>query len=359
MIAFLILATVALLAAGGVLTAFQAARIEAAHPAAGRFIEVDGGRLHVLELAPPPGGESKLPIVLVHGASGNLNDLRLALGDRLARDRRVILVDRPGHGWSDRPGGAAAASPGRQAALIMEALERMGVGRFVLLGHSLGGAVASAIALAWPQRLAGLVLLAPVTHPWEGGLDWYNVILSTPVIGRVFAHTVAVPLSFVLLDGGVASVFAPQPAPADYVRRAAIRLLLRPAQFVANAQDIAALKAFVTAQAPRYREIGVPTVILTGTNDGTVAPHLHARAFAAAVPAARLIMLAGIGHMPHHASTDRVVAAVESLAGDGAGEYFAGDGAALRPAAGDGLRTGPAGGIVIAFGEDLADNGRG
>jgi pimeloyl-ACP methyl ester carboxylesterase len=298
--------------AGVVLTVLEAARIEAAHPAAGRFVDVRGGRLHVLELR-PSSREEQLPIVLVHGASGNLNDLRLALGDRLAKNRRVILVDRPGHGWSDRPGGGADASPARQAALIVEAIDRLDVGRFVLLGHSLGGAVASAIALTWPDRLAGLVLLAPVTHPWEGGIDWYNTIMSTPVIGRLFAHTVAVPLSFLLLDDAVTTVFAPQPAPADYVRRAAIRLLLRPAQFVANAQDIAALKAFVTAHAPRYREMRVPTIILTGTDDGTVAPHVHARAFAAAVPHARLITLAGIGHMPHHASADRVVAAVEQL----------------------------------------------
>jgi pimeloyl-ACP methyl ester carboxylesterase len=309
---FLLFAIVAILGAGGILTVLAAARIEAAHPAAGRFVEVEGGRLHVLEID-PSGREEQLPIVLVHGASGNLNDLRLALGDRLARDRRVILVDRPGHGWSDRPGGLADASPARQAALIIEALDRMGVDRFVLLGHSLGGAVASALALAWPERLAGLVLLAPVTHPWEGGIAWYNKIMVTPVIGRLFAHTVAVPLSFLLLDGGVASVFAPQPAPADYVRRAAIRLLLRPAQFVANAQDVAALKAFVTAQAPRYREIGVPTVIVTGSHDCTVSPRLHARAFAAMVPHARLVMLAGIGHMPHHTSADMVVAAVEQL----------------------------------------------
>jgi pimeloyl-ACP methyl ester carboxylesterase len=309
----LLIATAAVLGAGGVVTLLEAARIEAAHPAAGRFVDVEGGRLHVLELGPSSGREEQLPIVLVHGASGNLNDLRLALGDRLASDRRVILVDRPGHGWSDRPGGVADASPARQAALILEALDRIGVDRFVLLGHSLGGAVASALALTWPQRLAALILLAPVTHPWEGGLDWYNVILSTPVIGRLFAHTVAVPLSFLLLPGGVASVFAPQPAPVDYVRRAAIRLLLRPAQFVANAQDIAALKEFVAAQVPRYHELGVPTVIITGSRDGTVPPHIHARAFAAAVPNADLIMLRGVGHMPHHASTDRVIATVEQV----------------------------------------------
>src|SRR6266851_751961 len=87
---------------------------------------------------------------------------------------------------------------GRQAALIAEALGRIGVARFVLLGHSLGGAVASALALAFPARVAGLVLLAPVTHPWEGGLAWYNAILSTPVIGPLFAHTVALPLSVFL-----------------------------------------------------------------------------------------------------------------------------------------------------------------
>src|SRR6267154_4882897 len=220
MMIFLLLAIVAVLGAARAITVLEAARIEAAHPASGRLVEVEGGKLHVLELgASTP--QDQLPIVLVHGASGNLQDLRLALGDRLAANRRVILVDRPGHGW-------------------------------VLLGHSLGGAVASALALAFPARVAGLVLLAPVTHPWEGGLAWYNAILSTPFIGPLFARTVAFPLSVLLLNGGVASVFAPQAAPADYVRRAATRLLLRPAQFVANAQDLAALKAFVAAQAPRY-----------------------------------------------------------------------------------------------------------
>jgi pimeloyl-ACP methyl ester carboxylesterase len=312
MMILLLFALVALLGAAHAITVLEAARIAAVHPASGRFVEVEGGKLHVLELG-ASASQNQLPIVLVHGASGNLQDLRLALGDPLAANRRVVLVDRPGHGWSERPGGIADASPARQAALIAEALARIGVERFVLLGHSLGGAVASALALAFPARVAGLVLLAPVTHPWKGGIAWYNTLLSTPVIGQLFAHTIAVPLAVLLLNGGVASVFAPQPAPADYVRRAAIRLLLRPAEFIANAQDLAALKAFVTAQAPRYREIATPTVVLTGTADTTVSPHIHARAMAAAVPHARLITLAGVGHMPHHADPDAIVAAVAEL----------------------------------------------
>jgi pimeloyl-ACP methyl ester carboxylesterase len=318
MITALLLIVTAALAAGAAITVIGTARIEAAHPAAGRLIAIAGGRLHVLKLGPPiplepTAAEALLPIVLVHGASGNLQDMRLALGDRLAADRRVILVDRPGHGWSDRPGGVADASPARQAELIAQALDRVGVRHFVLLGHSLGGTVATALALAYPDRVAGLVLLAPVTHPWVGGLAWHNAVLSTPVVGRLFARTVALPLGALLLDGGAASVFAPQPVPADYLRRAAIRLLLRPSEFVANAQDVAALKDFVTAQAPHYGEIAAPTVILTGGADTTVSPRIHARAIAAAVPGARLNVLEGVGHMPHHTNADAVVAAIEEL----------------------------------------------
>jgi pimeloyl-ACP methyl ester carboxylesterase len=310
---FLLLAVVAILAVARAITVLAARRTEVAHSPSGRFVELEGGKLHVLELGVAAARADEFPIVLIHGASGNLEELRLAIGQRLAASRRVILVDRPGHGWSERPGGVADASPARQAALIAAALDRMGATRFVLLGHSLGGAVASALALAFPARVAGLVLLAPVTHPWKGGFGWYNAVLSTPVLGPIFAHTIAVPLALLLLNRGVASAFAPQPPPADYVRRGAIRLLLRPAQFLANAQDIAALKPFVAAHATRYGEIAMPTVILTGTVDTTVSPHMHACATAAAMPHARLIMLAGIGHMLHHAATDAVIAAVAQL----------------------------------------------
>jgi pimeloyl-ACP methyl ester carboxylesterase len=112
---------------------------------------------------------------------------------------------------------------------------------------------------------------------------------------------------------GARDVFLPQAMPADYIARAGIRLLLRPAEFTANAQDVGALRAFVTAQAPHYRDLTMPTVVLTGDADTTVSPNLHSRAIAAMLPDARLVVLPGIGHMPHHVATDEVMAAIDSV----------------------------------------------
>src|SRR6187551_1692171 len=231
MILILIASAAAVLGLLAATTEFAVRRIERAHPAAGRLVAVDGGRLHLLELG-PAGAPA---VVLLHGASGNLEDMRVALGDRLAQRYRVILVDRPGHGWSDRPNGSADASPARQAALIHQALGRIGVTRAIIVGHSWSGALATAYTLAYPDAVLGLVLLAPVTHPWPGGVAWYNPILTAPVIGPLFARTLALPLGQLLIGPGVVSVFAPQPAPADYRDRAAVELLLRASEFIANA----------------------------------------------------------------------------------------------------------------------------
>jgi pimeloyl-ACP methyl ester carboxylesterase len=302
----------AVLVCCAVFTAVGVWLIERAHRPAGVFVPVSGGRLHVVELGPPQGGHDP-PVVLLHGASGNLEDQRLILGNRLAATRRVILIDRPGHGFSDRPGGAADASPGRQAFLVAEAIAGLGVARAIIVGHSWSGALAAAYALNYPDRVAGLMLLAPVTHPWPGGISWYNDIAALPVIAQLFARTIVLPLGLCLIGRAVAQVFAPQAAPKRYIRRAASLLVLRPAEFVANAQDLAALKGFVAEQVPRYRAIAAPTVVITGDRDRTVSPKIHARAVAALIPNAKLVELAGVGHMLPHVAPAAIIAAIDDL----------------------------------------------
>jgi pimeloyl-ACP methyl ester carboxylesterase len=257
-------------------TSFGVGRLEATHPPSGQFVEVQGVRLHVAVLGlgrNTPGAEPA--VVLIHGASGNLEDMRLALGEKLAASHRVILIDRPGHGWSSRPDNDDYASPARQAELVAGALEQLGVHRAILLGHSWGGAFATAYALAFPERTAGLVLLSAVTHPWPANPGWYNKLASLPYIGPVFLRTCVYPLGLLMVDGVSRSVFEPQAVPEDYVRRAAIRLVLRPKTFHSNARDLALLKSFIDTQVPRYVDLHTPTVIITGDRDAMVSPQLN------------------------------------------------------------------------------------
>ncbi len=299
-----------ILAAGAVVSFIGARLIERAHPPRGRIVDVGGLRQHVVELG---ASENSPPIVLLHGAGCNLEDMRLALGERLALRHRVILVDRAGLGWSERES-RRGSSPAYQAAILREVLDRLGVARAIVVGHSWGGALAAAFALDHPERTAGLVLLAPPLYPLPRGMTWLYALMATPVAGWLFARTLALPFGLLAIGPGIASAFLPQRMPRGYARRSAALLVLRPATFLANARDVAQLKRHLPAQAGRYGKIAAPTVIVTGDRDMVVPPRQHAFAFAAAVPRAKLIVLPRIGHMLHHAAAERVIAEIEEIA---------------------------------------------
>jgi pimeloyl-ACP methyl ester carboxylesterase len=194
--------------------------IERAFPIRGRAVEVTGAVLNVVELGPREAAGP--PILLLHGASSN-------------------LIDRPGHGFSTRER-ETDSTPAIQARMIGEALEELGVGPVIVVAHSWAGALAARMALDEPRHVAGLVMLAPVTHPWKGGVGWYNKAVSTPVIGPLLAHTVTLPLGLLLAKPGARGVFLPQLMPDGFVKNTATWLLLRPREFLANARDLVTLK---------------------------------------------------------------------------------------------------------------------
>jgi pimeloyl-ACP methyl ester carboxylesterase len=112
----------------------------------------------------------------------------------------------------------------------------------------------------------------------------------------------------------VHAVFSPNEPPPDYVSRASARLALRPSEFLAGAREVSGLKAFVAGQVERYRGLSVPTVIIAGAADTIVPPNVHAQPLEAALPRARLLLLPGVGHMPHYAAADRVADAIAEFA---------------------------------------------
>jgi pimeloyl-ACP methyl ester carboxylesterase len=300
------LAILALITQAGVLA------LQRAYPAQGKMIEVAGAKLNVVDIGPRDAGGP--PIVMIHGASSNLEVMRQPLGDMLAMNHRVILIDRPGHGWSRRAR-AEDSTPAIQGRMIDEALEKLGVGRSILVVHSWSGALGALLALDYPQRVAGLVMLAPVAYPWPGGVGWYNKVVTTPVIGRLLAYTITLPLGFFLAEPGARGAFLPQTMPQNFVRNTATPLLLRPREFLANARDLVTLKAAVAEQAPRYPDIAVPAVVISGAEDKTVSTNIHSRPFATAVPNAKLIVLPEVGHMVQNAASGLVIAEIDDMIG--------------------------------------------
>jgi pimeloyl-ACP methyl ester carboxylesterase len=302
---FLVASIVAL----GVFTAIQTARIERRFPPAGDLVEIDGGVVHVVEA--PAQGRERGVVLLIHGASGNHADMMHALGAPLsALGFRVVAVDRPGHGWTSRFHGRRAASPALQGELIRAALAQRGVTRAIVVGHSLGAVTSLALALDAPDFVRALVLVSPVSHAWPGGVGWYYNLSATPLIGPLFRSFVVMPVGLLSLRAGVAEVFAPNLAPASYIEATALKLVLHPRRFRANAEDVVALKPFVVALAQRYGGIAAPTEIVAGDTDGVVSPQLHAAGCASDIPGAALAILPGVGHSPHHAATESVVAAI-------------------------------------------------
>jgi pimeloyl-ACP methyl ester carboxylesterase len=286
--------------------------LQRSYPIQGKMIDVAGARLHVVELGPRDAAGPA--IVLIHGASSNLGSMRLPIGDRLAHNHRVILIDRPGHGWSSRES-LEISTPAMQAEMIDRALERLGVGHAILVVHSMAGALGALMALDYPRHVAGLVMLAPVAYPWPGGVGIYNKIVTTPLIGPLLAYTITLPLGLLLTGPAARGVFLPQTMPPGYVEKTATLLLLRPREFLANAWDLVRLKAAVIEQAPRYGGITVPTVVISGDADATVSTNIHSRPFAAAVPGAKLIVMPKLGHMVQNAEPDLVIAEIEAIAG--------------------------------------------
>src|SRR5205809_3431516 len=203
----ILVAVVAALAILVVVTQAGVFALQRAYPARGRMIEVAGATLNVVDIGPRDAAGP--PVVMIHGASSNLEVMRQPLGEMLARNHRVILIDRPGHGWSTRAR-REDSTPAIQGRMIDEALEQLGVGPAILVVHSWSGALGARMALDYPERVAGLVMLAPVAYPRRGGIGWYTKLITIPVTGPLLAYTITIPLRYFLTKPGGRGVCLPQ-----------------------------------------------------------------------------------------------------------------------------------------------------
>ena len=290
------------------------ATANANYPPQGRVVDVDGTPVHVLIEGTGP------DLILIHGANGNVRDWTIDFADRLSGRYRVIMLDRPGLGWTGRlsgktgPWNVHSESPMEQAALLQKAAEIVGVDNPIVLGHSFGGAVAMAWALKQPEDTAAVVMVGAVSNPWPGDLGWTYTWGGTLLGGALMIPVISafVPTSYIYAN--VESIFAPQPAPDGYAEMVGAGLVLRRETMRANAQQVNSLRPHIVKMSKHYSSLNMPMEIIHGDADTIVPLSVHSEPLVQQVPNAVLTVLDSVGHMPHHVAPDAVEDAIDRAA---------------------------------------------
>ncbi len=269
-------------------------------PPRGQFIDVAGERIHWLEKGQGP------PLLLIHGLCGQMGNFTHSLLSRLATDHRVIVFDRPGSGHSSRAAGADGSLV-RQAALVAELIRALGLQRPVVVGHSLGGALALMLALNHPGSVCRLALVAPLTQPQDAPPAPFKLLaIRHAGLRALVAWTVATPWGILNSTRVLKAVFAPHTGPLDFATRGGGLLTLRPSNFSHASQDMAAVEIELPALAQRYGELALPVSILFGSGDQILDPQRNGVQTAACNPARIALTLTAGGHMLPVSAADEV-----------------------------------------------------
>jgi pimeloyl-ACP methyl ester carboxylesterase len=274
----------------------------------GRLIDVDGLEVHVVEDGP----RDSPAVLLAHHFYGSVATWRRVVPP-LATGAHVIAHDRPGFGLTERPvvrrGRPNPYTRAEQARASWHLLDRLGVGTAVLVGSSAGGTHVLEMFAHEPQRVRGLVLLSPAITGDVGAPPALRPLLRTPQARRLAPRIVERIVDDVPRQRVERSWHDPTRLTDEDVE--AYRRLVRVEGWARGLWE-----TMIAEPPPDLREllprIDVPTVVVAGRSDRTIAPHFNART-TRAIPGARLELLDDCGHLPQEERPDAVVAAVEEV----------------------------------------------
>ena len=280
---------------------------EAANPPAGRFLTIDGVRLHYVERGSGPA------LVLLHGNGSMIQDFDSSgLIDLAAKTYRVIVFDRPGFGHSERPRNVVW-TPDAQAGLIKSALDRLGVSQAVVLGHSWGASVAVALALKYPSLVQGLVLASGYYYPT---LRPDVVALSAPAMplfGDVLRYTISPLVSRMMWPLLMAKIFGPRSVPQKFSGFPK-EMAVRPSQIRASAAESALMIPDAIHFLGEYADLKMPVVIVAGDEDRLVDIDAQSKRLHRDIVQSRFHRVPSTGHMVHQTATGVVMSAINEAA---------------------------------------------
>jgi pimeloyl-ACP methyl ester carboxylesterase len=296
-------ATGALAVAGLLKSKLQTRAVKRRSPAPGRFVEANGVRLHVVQQGAGP------DVLLIHGAAMAAPEMLLALGDALP-GYRLTAIDRPGHGWSDK---RSRPSIHEQAELFHAGARELGLRSPVVVGHSLGGAVALAYGERYADDTSGVVAIAPLAYPGWGPAHLGRAIRGAPVLGPLLSNTNLALSDPAMLRAVLPLIFSPQKVPPALGRTLDIDILTRPSAMVADGADFTRASLDLSKLSRGYATYPVPVHVVVGSKDRILKPARQGERLAAAIPVARLSVEEGLGHMVHHFAPDAVRRAIADV----------------------------------------------
>lgn len=306
------LGALALLAGSAYYVRRKGAQAEAHNPPKGRFVEVDGVKLHYTEH-----GDPQAPaLVMLHGIGAMGAEMELSgLVERASSQFRVLVFDRPGYGHSDRPTGRRY-TPEVQGRLFLQALTQLDVERPVVLAHSWATLIAISMAAQAPRALKGLVLLSGYYTP-SARLDvLFNSVPAIPVFGHLMAHTLSPLVARAIWGASLWRMFSPAPKALReaFDQRYPKWLTLRPHSLRAAAAETAMLIPQSVLLRSQEAELTLPVVVVAGEQDRLLMTRWHSQRLLDRLSNGRLHVVPGAGHMVHHAAPDAVFEAVREVA---------------------------------------------
>jgi pimeloyl-ACP methyl ester carboxylesterase len=251
---------------------------------AGKIVSVSGGELEVVEQGPRGGS----PIVLIHCFTCAINYWN-GMIPLLARKHRVIAVDLLGHGGSEKPSSGYSVS--NQADVIAEVLAELGVRRAEVVGHSLGGPVAIALAEQSPQLVSSLVAIDSVPDTSYGDVGFIGELPFTPILGEALWR---IKPDFSIRDG-LEVAFAP-----GFKVRDEFVEDVKQMTYSAYAESHQAFDSYTDEEAlpRRGAALGIPLLAIMGAEE-RIANDPRAALAAYRAAGAQTKLIAGAGHSPN------------------------------------------------------------
>jgi len=301
----LCLAAVGALIGSALLGQYKLREIREKCTPSGAFIEVDGHALHYLER---PGGKES--VVFLHGASSNALQWKYSIFTDIPKRYRLIALDRPGLGHSERPDPMSLLE---QTRLIHKTIVSFELERPILVAHSLAGAIGARLLSEYPLQYRGLVLVAGVVYPVGSGASWYTRLATAPVLGHVFRHAIVPVFAPFFAPSMVKTTFAPNPVADKYAESTCLDVLFIPDRFLANASDLNQIRPFLDQSYPHFQTINLPVSMLYGVDDQVIYQFSHAGGFTYQVPHAVPVMIPDMGHHPHFFRADLLVRELDRI----------------------------------------------